>query len=441
MGDPARTGALAAERRCQQGEPVPARTVFLTAGTAGDILPFASLAQAFAATGRDVLLIAHIDSKALLSPFDVPCKFFGKAGEHKRKMADPRITHPTKGFRALFDGYGASAEQVCQVICESVVPGPVRVIAHPFSVPAATMARELGLVQSVVAGYLAPSMLRTVCGPIALGATSIPAWMPTRAKRSILNAVDRFFVDPVAATQTNWARRNLGLPPIRSFLPHVAESPDLSVTLFPYWFAAPQPDWPAPMVEGDFQFVPVAAREAALGDRELEAFFAQGEAPILFTPGSSNRQAHAFFRMASQVVRQRKQRAIFLTPYPEQLPHPLPESIQWVSFIELSALLPYVCAVVHHGGIGTVAQALRFGVPQVVTPFAWDQFDNARRVVDLAGGVAVRASDLTPARLSECLHRIETSVKIRHGSASFKGRLMRPPQVDVLCSAIDKALA
>lgn len=435
-------GKTDARAPCQSDlvdEATPARMVFLTVGTAGDILPFAALAETFAKRGRDVLLIAHIDSQALLSPFRFPRKFFGERGGLKRRLADPRITHPVKGFRTLFDGYGESLQQACRVISESVGHGRTQLIAHPFSVPAAVIARELGLVQSVTAGYLAPSMLRTMRGPMALGALSVPAWMPDAAKSVILKTIDRFFVDPVAAFQTNLARRSLGLAPIRSYLPHVAESPDLSLTLFPRWFAPSQPDWPSPLVEGDFQFVPTATREAALGD--LHNFLARGEAPILFMPGSSNRHAETFFRVASQVVQERAQRAIFLTPCPEQLPHPLPESIHWTSFVELSTLLSHVHAVVHHGGIGTVAQAFRSGVPQVVIPFAWDQFDNASRVVDLAGGVTIRASDLTPARLRECLRRIEVSVKIRHRSASLKGFFVKPADEGTLCLSIEKALA
>jgi UDP:flavonoid glycosyltransferase YjiC (YdhE family) len=36
--------------------------------------------------------------------------------------------------------------------------------------------------------------------------------------------------------------------------------------------------------------------------------------------------------------------------------------------------------VIHHGGIGSTAQALRSGRPQLVTPVFGDQFDNAFRL-------------------------------------------------------------
>jgi rhamnosyltransferase subunit B len=49
-------------------------------------------------------------------------------------------------------------------------------------------------------------------------------------------------------------------------------------------------------------------------------------------------------------------------------------------------LLPQVAALVHHGGIGTTAAALAAGIPQLIAPFAFDQFDNAARTVRLGVG-------------------------------------------------------
>jgi len=49
-------------------------------------------------------------------------------------------------------------------------------------------------------------------------------------------------------------------------------------------------------------------------------------------------------------------------------------------------LLPRVAALVHHGGIGTISQAMRAGIPQLIRPMAHDQFDNAVRVRELGVG-------------------------------------------------------
>jgi rhamnosyltransferase subunit B len=50
-----------------------------------------------------------------------------------------------------------------------------------------------------------------------------------------------------------------------------------------------------------------------------------------------------------------------------------------VNYAPFDLLLPRLRALVHHGGIGTGAQALAAGLPQGFVPFAHDQFDNAQR--------------------------------------------------------------
>ena len=67
-------------------------------------------------------------------------------------------------------------------------------------------------------------------------------------------------------------------------------------------------------------------------------------------------------------------------------------------------LLPRCAVVVHHGGAGTTAAAVRSGVPQVVVPHAADQPYWGRRMADL--GVAappIARKDLTAVRLERAL--------------------------------------
>jgi UDP:flavonoid glycosyltransferase YjiC (YdhE family) len=53
--------------------------------------------------------------------------------------------------------------------------------------------------------------------------------------------------------------------------------------------------------------------------------------------------------------------------------------VRWFPYAPFSAVLPRAAAFVHHGGIGTTAQALAAGVPQLIVPLSHDQFDNAAR--------------------------------------------------------------
>jgi UDP:flavonoid glycosyltransferase YjiC (YdhE family) len=158
--------------------------------------------------------------------------------------------------------------------------------------------------------------------------------------------------------------------------------------LFPDWFGPRQPDWPAntritgfPLWDSD--------EDARLSDELLE-FLAAGSPPIAFSPGSANREAHAFFAAAVDACDRLGQRGILLTKYTEQLPARLPPSVHHFGFVPMSKLLPRTVALVHHGGIGSCAQGLAAGVPHVVQPMSYDQFDNSRRLVQL--GVASEVS-------------------------------------------------
>lgn len=60
-----------------------------------------------------------------------------------------------------------------------------------------------------------------------------------------------------------------------------------------------------------------------------------------------------------------------------------------------SLVFPRAALIVHQGGIGTLAQALRSGRPQMIVPFFADQLDNAARAERLGA-----ARSLPPERYS-----------------------------------------
>jgi rhamnosyltransferase subunit B len=79
-------------------------------------------------------------------------------------------------------------------------------------------------------------------------------------------------------------------------------------------------------------------------------------------------------------------RGLLLTQFREQLPARLPAGVLHFDYLPFSTVLPRTAALVHHGGIGTTAQAISAGIPQLVVPFAHDQPDNAVRVQGLGVG-------------------------------------------------------
>ena len=134
---------------------------------------------------------------------------------------------------------------------------------------------------------------------------------------------------------------------------------------------------------------------------ELEDFLAAGDAPIAFTAGTGHRHANGYFANALTALRALGRRGLLLTTFGDQLPSPLPSDVRWQPHAPFDLLLPRVALLVHHGGIGTTAEALRAGVPQLILPFAFDQFDNGRRVQNLNAGSVVPASRANALRLRQ----------------------------------------
>lgn len=183
------------------------------------------------------------------------------------------------------------------------------------------------------------------------------------------------------------AHRELGIPLCRVYLSPQAvtlaakamDAPaSRELALFPEWLCAPGPGWPARLTYCGFPFYSDAVLPPM--PPALEAFLASGDPPLVFTPGSFQRNPGTFFQQSREACIALGARAIFLSPNGMEALQELPPTMIHFQYVQLQRLLPRAAALIHHGGIGTCAQAMRAAVPQLVTPLFFDQFDNARIV-------------------------------------------------------------
>jgi UDP:flavonoid glycosyltransferase YjiC (YdhE family) len=149
-------------------------------------------------------------------------------------------------------------------------------------------------------------------------------------------------------------------------------------------------DAPAQARIAGFSFYDGAAGGATPLSLEAEEFFATGLPPVVFTLGSSGVHAPGrFYEDAVEAARSLRKRAFLLVGEDTaQAAHLAARDVCVVGYAPHSLVFPRAAAVVHHGGIGTVAQAMRAGRPQLVCPMLGDQADNAERLIRL--GVAGR---------------------------------------------------
>jgi rhamnosyltransferase subunit B len=377
--------------------------VIVTIGSAGDLFPFMAMALALRERGHRVSFLAPEQHAPYVASSGLP--FTGLPAD-PAVLLDPDLWHATRGLKVVWRATRPAMATIVPFVDPLPEDEPVVLLVHPLALPEADLCRANRPGLKVVAAYLAPQNLPTVHDPLMFGPWPVPRWVPLGLRRWLLRRLAAAYIDPAALSDVNAARRQRGMPKVGSMLGHLFAVADLSVTLFPEWFAPTQPDWPQPIYRADFPLFDPKP-DAPLSP-ELESFLAQGRGsrPLAFTHGTGNLQARAYFAHAARAVQALGLRAVFLSPHREQLPADLPPAILWQDYVPLRRLLPHLALLSHHGGIGTTAECLRAGTPQLVVPLAHDQFDNAARVAALGVGAGLPAAKLDDAALARELGRL-----------------------------------
>jgi UDP:flavonoid glycosyltransferase YjiC (YdhE family) len=397
----------------------PRHFVLTPVGSAGDVLPFLGIGRELRRRRHSVTILAGEAFRAAATSAGLDFVAHWSEDDFERVMRDPDLWHPQRGMRLVMRGVSEGLAPAYAALDALYEPGrtvlvahalafPTRVLAERYDAPAATLHLAPGLFRSE---HLAPAL------PPARDLSRAPRWLI----RAIWWLADRFYIDPHILPALNALRAEVGLPPVRRAFQSQIHSPGLTVGLFPDWFGPPQPDWPPRVALTGF---PLSDDGEPL-EPGLEAFLAAGDPPIAFTPGSANLQAPAFFRAALVAAQRLGRRALLLTRFPDQLPPALPEAAHHVAWTSLPHLLPRCAAIVHHGGVGTCAQGLAAGIPQLTMPMGFDQPDNTLRLVRLGVGSFLAPRSFTGARLADALRRLLESPEVA-GACRRYSRLTRP---------------
>jgi rhamnosyltransferase subunit B len=109
---------------------------------------------------------------------------------------------------------------------------------------------------------------------------------------------------------------------------------------------------------------------------------------------------------------------------PENRPRKLPANVLAVNYAPYGLVMPRARAVVHQCGIGTLSHTLRAGVPSVAVPFAFDQPNNACRLVELGVAELVKPAERDVDTLARALERLlagSAAAKAERLGAALRG--------------------
>jgi rhamnosyltransferase subunit B len=203
-----------------------------------------------------------------------------------------------------------------------------------------------------------------------------------------------------------------------------------AIGLYSHLLGAVQADFPEPTTLAGFAtFDSHDGLQSGL-DADLVEFLRRGSEPLVFTLGSVVvNNPGGFFRESVRAARLAGKRAILLVGELGNDARLGSANVFVCAYAQHSLLFPRAAAIINHGGIGTLAQALRSGRPQVVVPYFADQLDNAARAARL--GVA----RVVPPRRYGGLH-VSRELAILLGDKSY---LRRAQEIGESMSAEDGA--
>jgi UDP:flavonoid glycosyltransferase YjiC (YdhE family) len=277
----------------------------------------------------------------------------------------------------------------------------VAATAFALHAPLVAEAARLPFVPLVLQPMLVFSALDPPRGRRFGPAIPTPRHGPARAWNRLFLGLARRVLQRRHGRVLDGVRGDMGLPPHHS-TPLVDPGPadvPLRLGLWSPRFAPLPADAPDGLALTGFPPAPEGVLPV-----EVQRWLDAGPPPLVVTLGSvaQGLGGARFWAEAAALARSLGLRAVLLhgkAPVQEG-PDLLP-----LSYAAHAPLFPQAAAIVHHGGIGTTAEALRAGRPQLVVPVGADQPDNAARLIRLGAAISLPIGRFTADRAARKLTR------------------------------------
>lgn len=429
--------------------------LFVSIGSQGDLHPLLAVAQAWVRRGRRATLVALPGHRGRVEAAGLP--FYpsgptsivtgashgspsteGGVDEVYRRTYDLR-----RGTRVLYEEVilPALGESYADLRAAIEAERPDGLVGNELALAVPVAADVYGLPWA--AAVLQPGSFLSAHDPPA---TPAAPWLrPLRwAGPRVVRAAYRLLRWTVYAWPVLHLRRALGAPTAGRPLFREKHDADVALALFSPALTPPQPDWPPRTVVCGFPFLNSPPRPEEAGKSELpddlERFLRAGPPPIVFTLGdTASHVGGDFFGPGLQAARALGARAVVVTggaPSPSEV-HADRQDVFVASYIPYGPLFARARAVVHAGGVGTIALALRAGVPQLIVPHLHDQPDNAARAARTGAALTLRRDRYTVRRVTAALRKLLGRPAYAEAARAIAAVVRAESGADAACDALE----
>jgi UDP:flavonoid glycosyltransferase YjiC (YdhE family) len=379
------------------------RIVITCLGSYGDVFPYIGVAKALRDRGHQPVVATSASYRPAVEQEGIAFAPLGPDVDLRNEAALARVMDARRGGEVVVKEFVLPALDQMYEETQRLAERADVLVSHPltFCTPAVAAARSMPWLGTILAPLSLFSDGDFPVLPALPGlAPAMRAWPWLR--RTVMGLVRRETAKWTAPLDALRARH--ALPPAGNPLIEGQYSPHANLALFSRVMAEPQADWPPRTCVTGFVFYNGPGALPA----GLESFLAAGAPPVVFTLGSSAvGAAGRFYHESAEAAARLGVRAVLLTGgFAANRPARIPEGVLLVDRAPHQLLFPRARAVVHQGGAGTTAQALRGGCPMLVVPHSHDQPDNAFRVARLGVARTLYPKRYTAARASQELRRL-----------------------------------
>ena len=359
----------------------------IAVGSQGDVQPYAALGAGLTRRGHRVTLISHESFRPLAA--SCALDFAPVAGNPMEIVqgAEGQSWLASSGRSVSFLlRLSRLARGIIDQLAHDALSGgrgsDLIVYSLPLSIAGYTVAESLGVPGLPAALY----PLHPTASFPSIMSPNLPLRFPL-VNRASAAMVAKLYWSVIGPLQRRWREHELELAPLSrrnpfaSFLgkgtpflygysPSVIPRPsdwDDHLAVCGYWFLDHQEGWKAP--------------------QGLREFIEAGPPPFYIGFGSmASGDPKATAGIVLEALARCGQRAVLAAGWGGLHADDLPDTVFPVGFVPHGWLFPRMGGIIHHGGAGTTATALRAGVPQAVVPFFADQFFWGKRIAELGLG-------------------------------------------------------
>ena len=397
------------------------KAVISSFGSSGDFNPCLGLARVLSEKGVEVIFLSNpFHEKQILQ---AGLRFY-PAGEYfdvfKEIQGNPDYLNSRKGPRAVWELVLKTVpvmhcamkkliiEETPDLIASHILEYGGMLAAKERSIPYATLSTTpMGWFNTQPPGYL--------------NYTEFPLWLRTlqaQCMHFLMNIAFKYSLKPLC--------KKLGLPQEIGCIDDVFGKAFLNLGLWSNNLRnSAVDDPPCAKICGfvrdeqikDWQDVP----------DEITQLFEGEKQPVVVGLGSTaSLHGSNIYHAAAEACKQIDWPCLLIGKDSAKLADPS-KNIHTLDFAPFGWVFPRASVIIHHGGLNTTAEALRVGVPSLVVPHAYDQFDNAIRTQHLGVTCRVKVNKVTTESLGLILKKILADSQMHQKAKDISQKIIAEP--------------